>query len=567
MKRGPEKPPPRATLFSLAVLAVRRVGARSLDTIAQAILQRTLAATPSRVLFAPETLLASDSKVAADIYAGVFHLAGETVETGGRSPFSVAPPSAQWARTLHGFSWLVHLEANASELSSTNARALVEEWLADKSGRSALANAPEVTAQRVTAWLIGAPILLSGADAAFNERFMRALGRQIRRLERGVSAVPPGVSKVEVAATLALAGAVIAGQGRLQRTGLSLLAEVLKTEVLPDGGHASRSPEAVVDVLCALIPVREALVRRQVPVPEALSTAIDKMMPMVRFFALSKTGLAAFHGARPVAPSRLAALMAYDDVRGQPSANARYSFFQRMDGGTARVLIDTGPPPPPSHAGRACASALAFEFTHEGEPIIVNCGALDAARPSWARAARATAAHSTLTLADRSSARILNLWPLSAALGPLLYGGPRTVDVAREPSKVRARHDGYQDQFGIIHERSITLTEDGLWLQGIDRILGADKVDAIPFAVRFHLAPGIRVRLDKARKTASLRLRSGAIWLFVVDEGPDLSVEDSVVLAADTTLRRTAQLVIPSDTLTHDTIRWHIARHAAPLGG
>jgi uncharacterized heparinase superfamily protein len=336
-------------------------------------------------------------------------------------------------------------------------------------------------------------------------------------------------------------------------------------EVLPDGGHASRSPEALVDVLSDLVPLREALLRRQLQVPPTLRDSVDRMLTMLRFFGHGDGGLAHFHGTGHVTAAAVDALLAYDDVRGRAAANARHSGFQRMEAGETVVLCDTGRVPPPAYAHRAHASVLAFEMSHGAERIVVNCGALGRARAEWEGAARATAAQSTLVVADTSSARILDGWPLEPLLGPLLYGGPRQVSVMRQPLLLEAGHDGYRDAFGITHTRRLGLSDDGLWLEGEDRLMGQDRVEGVPFAIRFHLAASIRVRVERSRKRALLTLPDGAIWIFGVDAGPQLAVEESVVLTGPRRVRRTAQIVIAGNSLTDDAVRWHIARHAPPL--
>ncbi|MEM8663064.1 MAG: heparinase II/III family protein [Pseudomonadota bacterium] len=532
--------------------------------LGQLIWQRTLTAPASRVLFAPETLLESDSAKAADVYAGVFTLAGITVDAAGQSPFSLPPPSKAFARELHGFSWLVHLEANPTALSASNARALIDEWLGSKSANGRDATAPDVTAERMMAFLVQSPLLLGGADDLFRQRYFRTLTRHMRRVERYLVRMPPSLVRAEAAAALAIAGTVVADQTGVQRWALAVLGGSLAEQVLPDGGHVSRSPEALLRLLAALLPLREALVRRQQPVPPALSGAIDRMHPMVRFFTHSDGGLCGFHSTSPQPSRLLDAIALYDEVEGSPSGQARYTGFQRLEAGSAVALFDTGGAPPPAFGTLACASALAFEFSHGSQRIVGSCGPLGLAQPSWARAARATAAHSTLALKDRSSARVLAFWPLRRLIGPVLYRAPQAV-VAREDISVEASHDGFLAEFGVIHHRRLTLGEDGLYLGGEDWLTGTDRLTAAPFAVRFHVGIGIRVRLDKKKRRAMLLLPDGAIWLFGVEEGPQLRLEESVMLAPERRLRRTAQLVIAGNTLTDPTIRWHIARHGDPL--
>lgn len=559
---------PATTLPTLLGHGVRRLATRLVAGARLLLWQRPQSTVPTRVLFAPETMVVADPDVAADIYAGVFALEGEVVDVAGGSPFVLAPPSTDWARALHSFSWLHHLEANAeaAELSSSNARALFDEWLPARSASDDIANEPTVMADRLVNWLVQSPLLLNGADAGFRQRYVRALGRQMRRLERTVTLLPPGVPRLRAIAALALAGTVIADQARLARWALALLGDGLEEEILSDGGHASRSPQALVATLEALVPLREALMRRQLAVPRALGDALDRAMPMLRFFQHGDGALAHFHGTGAVPAMLVEEILAYDDADGRPADNARHSGFQRLAAGATAILVDTGCVPPPAFAAAAHASALAFEMSSGGFRIVVNCGALERARPQWAAAARATAAHSTLVVADTSSARMLSRGPLARVLGPLAYAGPRQVAVRRQLLAVEAEHDGYADAFGLTHVRRLALSDDGQWLDGEDRLVGRARLDGVAYAVRFHLDPAVKVRLDRRNRQALLTLPDGALWLFVLDHGPELTLEDTVVLAAPRRVRRSLQLVVPGNTLTDEAVRWHIARRAGPLG-
>src|SRR5471030_1510437 len=62
---------------------------------------------------------------------------------------------------------------------------------------------------------------------------------------------------------------------------------------------------------------------------------------------------------------------------------------------------------------------------------------------------------------------------------------------------LRASHDGYASDFGIIHSRAIQLSAEGRILDGEDSFMPSEGV-AIPahvgdeFAIRFHLHPAIK---------------------------------------------------------------------------
>src|SRR5690606_33831174 len=75
------------------------------------------------------------------------------------------------------------------------------------------------------------------------------------------------------------------------------------------------------------------------------------------------------------------------------------------------LQFDSAPPPMARHARSGCASTLAFELSHAGERLVVNCGGAACAGGlvpiRLEQGLRATAAHSTLVLDDANSTAVL----------------------------------------------------------------------------------------------------------------------------------------------------------------
>ena len=241
----------------------------------------------------------------------------------------------------------------------------------------------------------------------------------------------------------------------------------IEQQILPDGGHISRDPGAIIDILLEFLPLRQAFTARNIAPPQALSNAIDRMMPMLRFFRHSEGTFAHFNGMGATPADHILTLLAYDDNRGAPLSNAPYSAYQRLEANGGVVIMDTGRAPPIEMSLDAHAGCLSFEFsTPKQSLIVVNCGMPSSGRENWRQLARSTAAHSTVTFNDTSSARFVELAMFRRLLGgsPLL-GGPRAVSVTREDAidaiALRATHDGYADRFGIVHERTLMLAADG----------------------------------------------------------------------------------------------------------
>src|SRR5205085_10860567 len=141
------------------------------------------------------------------------------------------------------------------------------------------------------------------------------------------------------------------------------LAEELERQILPDGGHISRNPGALVQILIDLLPLRQAFTSRNVQPPPALLNAIDRMMPMLRFFRHGDGNFALFNGMGPTPTDLLTTVLAYDDARGTPLANAPHSGYQRLESGSTLVLMDTGKAPALAVSQDAHGGCLSFELS------------------------------------------------------------------------------------------------------------------------------------------------------------------------------------------------------------
>ena len=72
-------------------------------------------------------------------------------------------------------------------------------------------------------------------------------------------------------------------------------------------------------------------------------------------------------------------------------------------------------------------------------------------------------------------------------------------------------------RFGLIHKRSLMLGNDGKELRGADQLIakGRKKIrEAAPYAVRFHLAPGVEATVTADGMGAILRSTGAPPWNF-----------------------------------------------------
>ncbi len=524
--------------------------------------------TPERVLIAPPDLRLADPQIANEIYHGRFPFAGTAVETGGASPFLTEIANPAWFSSLHGFRWLRHMRAAGTDLASANARALVTDWIALHGRRiDGVAWDPAITARRIIAWLQHSGVVLQGAEFPFYRAFLKSLAVQIRYLRAMAREMPDGEEMLRARIALAFAALSLPASPTTLRNASRQLSFELDRQILPDGGHISRNPEAVLELLADLLPLRHTYSNQAEAPPEALIGAVERMLPALRFFRHQDGTLARFNGMGATSHDRIAAILHHDDTAGAPLLHASHSGYERLSMGATTVIADTGAPPPTPVSHAAQAGCLSFEMSSGRSHFIVNCGVDTYGADDFRPLCRSTAAHSTATLNDTSSARFTLSPGLVRLLGAPLFNGPHAVLSRRLDSKgvqaFVAQHDGYVPRFGLYHERELSLSAGGEMLEGTDRVFrkggevaranGRDNV-----VVRFHLHPDVSL-FENSRNQLVLASSAGDRWEFSCEE-LQADVEESLFFAGLGGPRRARQLVFAYKASEHPEIHWRFLR-------
>jgi uncharacterized heparinase superfamily protein len=222
-------------------------------------------------------------------------------------------------------------------------------------------------------------------------------------------------------------------------------------------------------------------------------------------------------------------------VRTRPLRDVRQWGYQRVAARKSVLLFDAAPPPLARHARSGCASTLAFELSHDGQRVIVNCGGSAAAGGilpvRLEQGLRATAAHSTLVLDDVNSTAVLIGGRIGAGVSEVDIDR-RTLDIADgAATRLEASHNGYVQRYGLSHRRILILRDDGSELRGEDLLVPSGRSKGsrgkVGYAIRFHLGAGIEVGVSDDGQGAGMALPDGSYWQFRAGGG-EVRIEDSI---------------------------------------
>jgi uncharacterized heparinase superfamily protein len=555
-------PPPRRPQRRPNLL--REAARAALDRAADALLDRlrgsflypfTLGGSVAdRIAVYPSDARPRSLEEADNYFRNRFAFAGHVVDAKDGSIFDCKAPGDGFAAELHGFEFLRHLEAAGGDDARKLALQLTGEWLDRYERYRKPAWRPEIIATRLLNIFCHGRFFLANSELTWRSSFFVSLRNQTRVLARTAKWAPEGIARLEAAAALTLSGLCLS-DGRNTSLGLTRLVDEIGRQILADGGHVNRSPQTLLGALLVLDLVQQALDAtggdsEGILRSAILRSALERVASMVRYFRLGDGGLAVFNGGGESDPRLVSALLARDDAKGKLIGYAPQSRYQRAAAGRSILIMDVGGAPPGPHATEAHAGCHSFEMSSGEHRLIVNCGTAVGDDESWREALRASAAHSTLVIADTSSANALGPGWLRNLLGARLIDGGATVESRRSETMqglvIEGGHDLYLPRFGVIHERRVVLSHRGTSLAGNERLTvrrpRSGKRPKLPFALRFHIHPDIRLSLAQGGGSVILKLPNGEGWRFRCGGG-SLTIEESVYLGGGI-LRRAEQLVV-----------------------
>jgi uncharacterized heparinase superfamily protein len=518
----------------------------------------------------PKDTRPTDPIMAGAIVGGVFSLGGDTLAaTAGSDPWTRASPSQRFALALHRFDWLPSL-MSVGEAGQREGLRLTLAWERVFGRWNRFSWRPGVLERRVFNLACAGRTMTASASQAERLAISRSLARQARQL-LGLPKAPPRAA--EQLTVVAVAGVALAGAAgeRLLKDSLTRLAPALDETVRPDGGHASRSPQAGLELLFDLLALEDGLSQRGAAPPDAVARAIDRLTAALAVLTLSDGRLVALQGGETCGRDRVAAAR----VHGQggeaeltiPADETPRAGYQRLNAPGLQVVVDAAAPAQGPWSLGACGQPMALEVVCGRDRLITSS--------AWSPEA---AAPQALRMAGGASTVSIGLGHVGAppdgfagrALGPRLIGAVRAVTCSRRENEagvwVDLAHDGWVRQAGLIHERRLFLDKTAHELRGEDRFVptGPPRPASLPIAIYFHLHPDVTAVLARDQRSVLLRGASEIGWWLRNDAG-EVSIENSMHLE-DGRPRR-AEAVVLRARLRADRggrVRWKLAL-AEPL--
>ncbi|MEL6386595.1 MAG: heparinase II/III family protein [Pseudomonadota bacterium] len=529
--------------------------------------------TPPQLDWALFSPIAEINEARAEaILDGIWRVGLERYDTApeGR-PWLIEAASQHFLDQVHRFDWLPDLMSR-DDTGRALAGELVDAWTTTHGKFDGFSWRAGPCADRVWNWMRCGSALFEGQDGAIILDRQDCLFRQIDHLEGLADTTADGEARFRIQCCLVVAAA-LRGETESMRPAIEQLEAECLAQILPDGGHVSRSPFRLLQAAIDLLAVKDVLEARGHDVPKGVSKWIPRMGAMLTFFQADDGALFPFNGGEEASVRLVNAVIDTIDPAIRKFSFSPKSGYQKLQRGDLRLLLDVGAAPEGGFATGAHAGALGFELAHGRDRIVTSCGFTSRVNVDWQAAVRRTSAHSTLVLGGRDSAAFQK----DDATRLLVAAGPEGVSAKRleegEEIWLDAQHSGYKDTLGLLHRRRLFMSGDGSRLTGEDSLVRpisageAEDNHPITFEIRFHLHPTTKAAI--ASDSIRVVSESGKYWRFKTShEGARL--ERSIYLARGT-VERTEQIVLAGraqpngdGTIPPNCVRWAFVKDGGP---
>ena len=510
--------------------------------------------------------------------AGDFLFAGLHLPAPGQDIWDLPMPSAGFEAAVHGFEWLDDLTAVCDLHTNRLAQNWTHDWIRRFGLGSGSGWTPELTGRRVLRWINHADQLLAGQGRAKSNAFRRSLSAQTVFLSRRWKTAPPGLPRFEALAGLIQGSAALSGMDSHMRRASRALARECRSCIDGQGAIVSRNPEELLEMFFLLNWAAAALQLAGRPPEDAHRAAVTAVAPVLRSLRHADGRLARFHGGGSGTVDKLDWALANAGVKGGASWRQQLTMgYARVAHGRTTMIVDVAPP---AATANAHASTLAFELTSGLHPLVVNCGAGEALGKSWRMVARTTSSHSTLDVEGYSSSRFAAPTGAFSNSAERIVHAPANITLERndynDGTCIVAGHDGYHGRCGLNHWRRLQVDPEGSKVNGedvliaasedarkrFDALLSAQRLEGVPFNVRFHLHPDVEAAADEEGRDVAMLLGNGETWRFRCRGEVQLALEPSDFLeSASSSSRATNQIVLSGLAMEYSTrVSWILAK-------
>ena len=456
-------------------------------------------------------------------------------------------------KKLHSFYWLFTIDLKSSKKIT---HSIIQNWIDKNKNYNSEIWEINTLSKRIISWIANSQLTYEDTSDEYKFIFNRIIIKQVNHLINEINRSDVFDNKMIGCTAIILAG-ISYNHEKFISYGLNLLKKIINSSFDNEYFPKSRNIRQLVFYLKYFVLIRELLKESLNDIPEYLNEIIYYLGKAYNFSWGSIKESLLFNGNHV---SDLSDFDKYLNLYKYKFLNERHELggYSILKNKNIVIAMDSGSTPDKKYSNDYQSGPLSFELIYKGNKIICNSGYFQNQNHKLNTISRSTVAHSTLILNNKSASTFKKKNKKT-----VLENGLKSLNTnilfQKNFWSIKGSHNGYQKEFGIIHERAIEFFPESNKFLGKDKLIKKKNYIPASFEIRFHLMPNTKVTKTQDNRTVLIELENSG-WKFFTNHGL-IGIETGLYFGKKNTYSENQNIFISGNTQKEDQlIEWEISK-------
>ena len=456
-------------------------------------------------------------------------------------------------KKLHSFYWFFTIDLKSSKKIT---HSIIQNWIEKNQNYSSDIWEINTLSKRIISWIANSQLTYEDTSEEYKIIFNKTILKQVNHLINEINRSEIVDDKMIGCTAIILTG-LSYNHEKFLTYGLNLLKKIINTSFDNEYFPKSRNIRQLVFYLKYFILIRELLKESLNEIPDYLDEIIFYIGKAYTFSWSSIKESLLFNGNHDSDLSdfdKYLSLYKYKFISDKHELGG-YSILKNKN---IIIAMDVGSTPDKKYSENYQSGPLSFEAIYKGNKIICNSGYFQNQNNKLNNISRSTVAHSTLIL-NNKSATTFKKKNRKTILDNGLKSFNNNIVFEKNFWSIKASHNGYQKEFGTIHERTLEFFPESNKILGKDKLIKKKNYISASFEIRFHLMPNTKVTKIQDNRTVLIELENSG-WRFFTNDGL-IDVETGLYFGKKNTYSENQNIFISGNTQKDDQIiEWEISK-------
>ena len=456
-------------------------------------------------------------------------------------------------KKLHSFYWFFTIDLKSSKKIT---HSIIQNWIEKNQNYSSDIWEINTLSKRIISWIANSQLTYEDTSEEYKIIFNKTILKQVNHLINEINRSEIVDDKMIGCTAIILTG-LSYNHEKILTYGLNLLKKIINSSFDNEYFPKSRNIRQLVFYLKYFILIRELLKESLNEIPDYLDEIIFYIGKAYTFSWSSIKESLLFNGNHDSDLSdfdKYLSLYKYKFISDKHELGG-YSILKNKN---IIIAMDVGSTPDKKYSENYQSGPLSFEAIYKGNKIICNSGYFQNQNHKLNNVSRSTVAHSTLIL-NNKSATTFKKKNRKTILDNGLKSFNNNIVFEKNFWSIKASHNGYQKEFGTIHERTLEFFPESNKILGKDKLIKKKNYISASFEIRFHLMPNTKVTKIQDNRTVLIELENSG-WRFFTNDGL-IDVETGLYFGKKNNYSENQNIFISGNTQKDDQIiEWEISK-------